>query len=910
MGNDTAVYVKARRKIRSDTAVALVVFSGAYQQLARGVALWNRGSLISPPGRGAARSAVFAPRRLIAAARAKSTRSRRPAGALLLQVPPLRGIKVFVSPSFLERGRGRAVSPAMSLVSACSCPATARCSYMTLRVSGWSCSRAACSCPMTACPPQHHHQRGHPGTVRSWYHNQASMPGTLVVCLPQISVLSAGHKYMEPLQEIPFAVSRPIIEEGDAFPWTVGLSQFSVYTLLGQQRSLGLLEPMGCTSTLAVTSHKRQGAGPEGRHAFIVCLHVDLEPLHIKCSNPQVQLLYELLHSWSSTWARLQKRGILRQASSYPEPPPGAAPSSPVRSSAGTAPPDTSTCSPSADFGSPPRAWRVEVWENECLFGDRAPGAAQERGGLRADGRRLAVLGHGHAGAEDQQHRRRQREGQPLDAVDAAQGHRQDVRPPDPAATRAEICVIGELEDLSASVDVQDVYTKIKCKVGSFNIDHYKSSPEEGPCCPGHCRGAILSCTDKLNRRTVLVRPVSKQDPFSHSSAFFPPTAAKVLEVSHQQHGFLSITYTQAVTKNVRHKLTTRPERGSRGAQRLTEGPADGSPQPPCPAVSARGRSAGQPMRSHALTSRSLPLIYINTSVIRVFCPGMQDQQAPTEPHLKKEDTLVLKMGSVSMAPQADNPLSRTVLRKDIYQRALNLGILRDPGSEVEDRQYQLDLQSINIGTAQWEQLRPEKEGSKGGALAQNERNSQNPALEWNMANSIRRHQERRAILTPILTDFSVRVTAAPAIIFSKPISPDNAQVEEIVVCGHSLEVNMTTGLDFFLSVAQVQLLQQLLRANMVGSEGPQTAAEVRRQEQQLSSASRPSNPDGSSSRHSGAQDSGSGSDSARIRIVQIEQQSGASHHRIARPSRKSTIIKNLSFIPFDVFVTASRVSS
>lgn len=37
-----------------------------------------------------------------------------------------------------------------------------------------------------------------------------------------------------------------------------------------------------------------------------------------------------------------------------------------------------------------------------------------------------------------------------------------------------EICVVSELEDLSASVDVQDVYTKIKCKVGSFNIDHYR----------------------------------------------------------------------------------------------------------------------------------------------------------------------------------------------------------------------------------------------------------------------------------------------------------------------------------------------------------------------------------------------------------------------------------------------------
>lgn len=53
-----------------------------------------------------------------------------------------------------------------------------------------------------------------PGTVRSWYHGQASMPGTLVVCLPQIKIMSAGHKHMEPLQEIPFVVLRPILEEG------------------------------------------------------------------------------------------------------------------------------------------------------------------------------------------------------------------------------------------------------------------------------------------------------------------------------------------------------------------------------------------------------------------------------------------------------------------------------------------------------------------------------------------------------------------------------------------------------------------------------------------------------------------------------------------------------------------------
>lgn len=48
-----------------------------------------------------------------------------------------------------------------------------------------------------------------------------------------------------------------------------------------------------------------------------------------------------------------------------------------------------------------------------------------------------------------------------------------------------------------------------------------------------------------------------------------------------------------------------------------------------------------------------------------------------------------------------------------------------------------------------------------------------------------------------------------------------------MVVCGHSLEVNVTSSLDFYLSVAQVQLLQQLLRDNMVGMDAPEKSAEV-----------------------------------------------------------------------------------
>ncbi|XP_070248088.1 intermembrane lipid transfer protein VPS13B isoform X2 [Myotis yumanensis] len=750
-----------------------------------------------------------------------------------------------------------------------------------------------------------------PGTVRSWYHGQTSMPGTLVLCLPQIKIISAGHKYMEPLQEIPFVIPRPILEEGDAFPWTISLHHFSVYTLFGKQVTLCLVDPMGCTSTLAVTSQKLLATVPDARHSFVVCLHVDLESLEIKCSNPQVQLLYELTDIMRKVWNKIQKRGSL-SASAYPETMAGPVPSSPVRSSVGTAPPDTSTCSPSADIGTTTEGDSVQAGD-DSPFSDSVT-LEQTTSNIGGSSGRVSLW-------------------------------MQWVLPkitiklfaPDPENKGTELCMVSELEDLSASIDVQDVYTKVKCKVESFNIDHYRSSLGKECWSLGQCGGVFLSCTDKLNRRTLLVRPISKQDPFSNCSGFFPSTTTKLLDGSHQQHGFLSLTYTKAVTKNVRHKLISRNER--RSFHKLSEGLTDGSPHflheillssqafdivlcfPLLNAIASifqaklprtqkeKRKSPGQPMRTHTVTSRNLPLIYINTSVIRIFVPKTEEMQPSMEVNqAAKEDTMVLKIGSVAMAPQADNPLGRSVLRKDIYQRALNLGILRDPGSEIEDRQYQIDLQSINIGTAQWDQLKPEKETGTGGVLTESERNSQNPALEWNMASSIRRHQERRAIMTPILTDFSVRITGAPAIIFTKIISPENMHTEEILVCGHSLEVNITTNLDFFLSVAQVQLLHQLIVANMTGLEPSSKATEISKQEQKKMDTFDGSVAD-TSSRCSGAQDSGIGSDSVKIRIVQIEQHSGTSQHRIARPSHQSSIVKNLNFIPFDIFITASRIS-
>lgn len=735
-----------------------------------------------------------------------------------------------------------------------------------------------------------------PGTVRSWYHSQVCMPGTLVVCLPQISVLSAGHRRMEPLQDGPLTVPRPVLEEGGAFPWTVCVRQLSVYSLLGHQRSLSVVDPLGCTSTLALTAPRLQ---PAARDAFIICLHVDLQPLQLQCSNPQVQLVCALWCRWMQIFSvleRLQTRGAQRAAAGFPEcSAPAAGPASPVHSSAGTAPPDTSTCSPSADLGTPTEA-------DSAHTDDPAAGETltleQQTCSISGSSRRLSVWMQWML---------------PRLTLKLFSS--------EPASRTTELCVLAEMEDLSASVDIQDVYTKVKCKVGSFHIDHYRSSAEEA--------AVVLSCTEKLNRRTVLLRPLGRQEPHSAFS-FFPPAAAKALEVSHQQHGFLSVTYTQAVTRNVRHKLTARQERMA-ATPRLSEDTSDASPQHlheilltaqpfdlvlSCPLLAAvarvfhlppslrpptRERISAQPMRGHALSSSSLPLVYVNTSVIRIFCP-LEDTHGSTHSQSKhwKEDTVVLKIGSVSVAPQADNPLPRSVLRKDIYQRALNLGVLRDPGSEVEDRQYQIDLQCMNIGTAQWAELQPEGAGPGGVTAADSERSSQNPALEWNMASSIRRQQEKRVILSPIITDFSVRITAAPAVIYRKPLSADHGPAEEVVVCGHSLEMNITSNLELFLSAAQVQLLQRLLQDNMRLTEDADTTADVCGQQQQQAAAVSGCVESVCVGGAPCGQDSGFGSDSARLRIVQ---------HRLARPPQQPTVTKSLSFVPFDVFLTAGRIS-
>ena len=107
------------------------------------------------------------------------------------------------------------------------------------------------------------------------------------------------------------------------------------------------------------------------------------------------------------------------------------------------------------------------------------------------------------------------------------------------------------------------------------------------------------------------------------------------------------------------------------------------------------------------LPANILPLLYINASNFRLFVPTCTspqkaEGQGQHQGQLLAHDVCVLQISAVSLVPQAENPLPRIVVDREIYRRAVHSGITQMSGSEVEDRQYQLDISGLSLSTGVW----------------------------------------------------------------------------------------------------------------------------------------------------------------------------------------------------------------
>lgn len=106
------------------------------------------------------------------------------------------------------------------------------------------------------------------------------------------------------------------------------------------------------------------------------------------------------------------------------------------------------------------------------------------------------------------------------------------------------------------------------------------------------------------------------------------------------------------------------------------------------------GKVAKEPLGMN-INNHTLPLVYLHTESIRVLLPARDTSSEDPSIH----NMFLLQLDSVVITPQVDNPLSRIMLRPDIFQLAERARILGIPGSEVEDRQYQIDVLGLSAST-------------------------------------------------------------------------------------------------------------------------------------------------------------------------------------------------------------------
>jgi len=143
------------------------------------------------------------------------------------------------------------------------------------------------------------------------------------------------------------------------------------------------------------------------------------------------------------------------------------------------------------------------------------------------------------------------------------------------------------------------------------------------------------------------------------------------------------------------------------------------------------------------LTSRSLPLVYVNARNFRLFVPAVECSADGRGDGVKPSgrrrtsvsgDVCILHVGSLSIVPHAVNPLARLIVDKSLYSRALHAGITGRVGSEIEDRQYQMDVGGLGVSTGCWSELVMDE--SSGSSLVAGV-TSENPALAWNTLSSL-----------------------------------------------------------------------------------------------------------------------------------------------------------------------------
>ncbi|XP_067008128.2 intermembrane lipid transfer protein VPS13B [Anabrus simplex] len=600
-------------------------------------------------------------------------------------------------------------------------------------------------------------------------------PDVLVIKFPFVSLRSSPQRQclLQYTSHLPVKLPDNIWTRSKvSFPWGLTLSDLSVYTIQNG-RQLNFLKPVSATATVGISTKYQADQTTLSSLGF--CVHIDTTPICLSMSESQVRLIGGVL------------LGLMEVASAF---------------HLHTLPKSDSSIvvEPSTPTPTSPTLFRESLGSRESPLTPRGVDEYDEQGQMQAVAESVKIT------VWMQSTLARLTVALYTDDFDSESPH-------------SELKLTFDMEDIMTSFDLQPVYLKVKCKIASAAVQHFVRLKNRQRWHPGPYLGLVMRGLEDITTS---------------------PSHSLQRDIDDSCGSFLSITFTRARCCHVHSRWGTRKQTTLLAHTRSTDSVLKGNTMSSknasrfiseiviklqavdfvfSPATLASFFRVLRPLlilsnRQHryesapaddvgmSINNTTLPLLYLDSKAVRLIMPASELVDI-AELH----DVCMLQLDEITLSPQVENPLGRVLVRPDIYHMAEQARILGVPGSEVEDRQYQLDVVGLCVNTATWCEL--DHCLSMQGASANLRTMNENPALEWNSLVKGRESITPHVSLLPVVSRIDLCVVFAPAIVYH----------DDILVSGHSLEVNAITNIEVSVSTSQLLLASALLAELMLLAE-------------------------------------------------------------------------------------------
>lgn len=271
--------------------------------------------------------------------------------------------------------------------------------------------------------------------------NKEYPPDVMVITLPFANIRSAHRqnitKYLSTLPiTLPNTIWSP---DKSSFPWTVSISDLSCYTIQFGNK-LTFLKPVSLSATVGLSTRVKSDSTIDSGSPKIdighlgVCVHIDMTPIVISTSEVQIYLFASILHGLVEVGRNL----FPDQPKHLPKSPDAQLPA--VKSS--------STLSPT-----------VPKDHNFDSVSDKTPQDVSTSPENVDDSVKLTAWVQWTVTRF---------------MVELLSTELKSLNDEEPDSLQPRLKLVVDAEDIVSSLDFQSVYLKIKSKVGSASVQHYK----------------------------------------------------------------------------------------------------------------------------------------------------------------------------------------------------------------------------------------------------------------------------------------------------------------------------------------------------------------------------------------------------------------------------------------------------